>query len=157
MNGLIRCARVLLAGALVETMMAGTAVAASGRTVYVDHHGTASAARIKGKCGKPNFATIRAAVHDVSVVHVVVCAGTYSEQVAVTRGVTLDGRPGAVIQAPACDGIETASGATDNTAKQNTVHGNGGTDILDANGVPLVNAYSGNTCDTSNPAGLCRR
>jgi parallel beta-helix repeat protein len=100
MNGLTRCAGVLVAAALVETMMAGTAVAASGRTVYVDHHGAASAAA-KGKCGKPNFATIRAAVRDVSVAHVVVCPGIYSEQVAVGRGVALDGRPGAVIQAPA--------------------------------------------------------
>ena len=53
------------------------------------------------------------------------------------------------------DGIHLHAGATGNTVRGNRAHGNGGTDIFDGNGAPLVNTYSGNTCGTSNPSGLC--
>jgi parallel beta-helix repeat protein len=39
-------------------------------------------------------------VNDLSARRVVVCRGTYTEQVTVERSLTLEGRPGAVIQAP---------------------------------------------------------
>ena len=90
----------LLMAALVGTLTPGVAAAASGRTVYVDDNGTASASA-KGACGKPNFSTIQAAVNDVSTTTIVVCKGMYSEQVAVTRSLSLGGRAGATIQAPA--------------------------------------------------------
>jgi len=53
------------------------------------------------------------------------------------------------------NGITIGAGAITNTVKENKLSGNGGVDILDANGTPLVNTYADNTCDTSNPNGLC--
>lgn len=73
--------------------------AAGNRTVYVDDTGTANVSQ-RGKCGRPNYATIQAAVDDVSDSRIVVCEGTYTEQVTVTRSLTLEGRSGAVIQGP---------------------------------------------------------
>ena len=69
------------------------------RTVYVDDNGTVSASA-KGASGKPNFSRIQAAVDDVPATTIVVCKGTYSEQVAVTGSLSLVGRASARIQAP---------------------------------------------------------
>ena len=95
-----RATGALLMAALVGTLTPGVAAGASGRTVYVDDNGTASASA-KGACGKPNFSRIQAAVDDVSATTIAVCKGTYSEQVKVTRSLSLEGRAGATIQAPA--------------------------------------------------------
>jgi parallel beta-helix repeat protein len=100
MNAVRRWAGVLLAALLASLAVPGPTYAASGRTVYVDDNGVANAVG-KGKCGRPNYSTIQAAVDDLSVGRVVVCKGTYVEQVAVTRSLTLEGRSGAVIEAPA--------------------------------------------------------
>jgi parallel beta-helix repeat protein len=94
-----RCASAWLL-ALLLGLLVPSAVLAAGRTVYVDDTGAANPAR-KGSCGKPNYASIQAAVNDLSATRVVVCAGTYVEQVTVERSLTLEGRAGAVIQAPA--------------------------------------------------------
>jgi parallel beta-helix repeat protein len=100
MNVARRWACALLAALVVSLLMPGAALAANGRTVYVDDDGTPNAAG-SGKCGRPNYASIQAAVNDLSARRVVVCKGTYIEQVTVERDLTLEGRPGAVIQAPA--------------------------------------------------------
>src|SRR3954470_18561247 len=93
-----------LAIALLVALVGGLAPAASSAqassTVYVDDTGAANPAR-SGQCGRPNYATIQAAVDDLSARRIVVCPGTYAEQVAVTRSISLEGRSGAVIQAPA--------------------------------------------------------
>jgi hypothetical protein len=85
---------------LLAWALAPGALFAAGRTVYVDDTGAANPAR-EGRCGRPNYASIQAAVNDPAARRVVVCAGTYVEQVTVERSLTLEGRPGAVIQAPA--------------------------------------------------------
>ena len=100
MNSVRRWAVALLVGLLMGLLVPGAALAASGRTVYVDDNGVADAAG-EGKCGKPNYTTIQAAVNDTSAKRVVVCKGVYVEQVTVERSLTLEGRPGAVIQVPA--------------------------------------------------------
>src|SRR5262245_57123809 len=104
MNCMRRWARwppgALAIALLMGGRVPGAALAASGRTVYVDDNGVANPAG-KGKCGKPNYSTIQAAVNDTSARRVVVCKGTYVEQVTVERDLTLEGRSGAVIQAPA--------------------------------------------------------
>ncbi|MBC8076471.1 MAG: right-handed parallel beta-helix repeat-containing protein, partial [Chloroflexales bacterium] len=100
MNAVQRWAGALLVALLLGALAPGAASAASGRTVYVDDTGAASAAA-KGQCGKPNYSTIQAAVNDLSATRVVVCNGTYTEQVMVERSLTLEGRSGALIQAPA--------------------------------------------------------
>lgn len=100
MNSMRRWAGAALLALLIGVLMPGATLAASDRTVYVDDNGAADAAG-KGKCGKPNYTTIQAAVNDASANRVVVCKGTYVEQVTVERSLTLEGRSGAVIQAPA--------------------------------------------------------
>lgn len=90
---------VLLIAVLVSMLTSGAAFAQASRTVYVDDTGTADAAR-SGRCGRPNYATIQAAVDDVSVARIIVCSGTYTEQIRVARSVILQGRPGALIQGP---------------------------------------------------------
>jgi parallel beta-helix repeat protein len=100
MNSVRRWAGAVLITLLMAVLVPGAALAANGRTVYVDDNGIANAAG-KGTCGKPNYTTIQAAVNDTSAERVVVCKGTYVEQVTVERSLTLEGRPGAVIQAPA--------------------------------------------------------
>ena len=100
MNAMRRWAGAALIALLIGVLAPGATLAASDRTVYVDDNGAANAAG-KGKCGKPNYTTIQAAVNDASASHIVVCKGTYVEQVTVERSLTLEGRPGAVIQAPA--------------------------------------------------------
>ncbi len=77
----------------------GTASAASMRTVYVNDDGPTNAAS-KGSCAKPNYATIQAAVDDLTVKRVLVCAGTYTEFVKVERSLTLEAKPGATIRSP---------------------------------------------------------
>lgn len=74
--------------------------AASGRTVYVDDTGTPNPSA-KGACGKPNYASIQAAVDDLSASKVIVCEGVYTETVTVERSLSLEGKSGATIQAPA--------------------------------------------------------
>src|SRR4051812_8188379 len=100
MNSVRRWASALLVALVIGVLVPGAALAASGRTVYVDDNGVANAAGT-GKCGKPNYTTIQAAVNDTSAKHVVVCKGVYVEQVTVERSLTLEGRSGAVIQVPA--------------------------------------------------------
>jgi parallel beta-helix repeat protein len=100
MNALRQWVRALLIALLMGLLLPGAALAASGRTVYVDDNGVVKAAG-KGNCGKPNYTTIQAAVNDTSARRVVVCKGIYVEQVTVERSLTLEGRSGAVIQAPA--------------------------------------------------------
>lgn len=71
-------------------------------TLYVDDTGTASPSR-SGRCGNPNYATIQAAV-DVAAAgtKIVICAGTYVEQVTVDgKSLKLEGRTGATVVAPA--------------------------------------------------------
>ena len=53
------------------------------------------------------------------------------------------------------DGIHIGRVVADNAIEKNRVRDNGGTDIVDLNGEPLVNAYADNRCKTSNPDGLC--
>jgi parallel beta-helix repeat protein len=98
-----RWAGVLLAALLVSLALPGAAYAA-GRTVYVDDNGAPNAAG-KGACGKPNYASVQAAVNDLTAARVVVCAGTYIELVTVERSLTLEGQSGAVIRAPAGDAL----------------------------------------------------
>lgn len=104
MNSMQRWAAVLLIALLIGALAPSSVLAASGRTVYVDDNGTANPAG-KGKCGKPNYAAIQAAVNDASAGRVVVCKGVYVEIVTVERSLTLEGQSGAVIQAPAGDAI----------------------------------------------------
>jgi parallel beta-helix repeat protein len=104
MNTLQRRTGALLVALLLSVLMPGAALAASGRTVYVDDTGQTSAAT-SGRCGRPNYATIQAAVNDTSAGRVVVCKGIYVEIVTVERSLTLEGRSGAVIQAPAGDAV----------------------------------------------------
>lgn len=100
MNALRRWAQALLIALLMGGLVPGAALAASGRTVYVDDNGAANPAGT-GRCGKPNYSTIQAAVNDTSATRAVVCKGTYVEQVTVERSLTLEGQAGAVIKAPA--------------------------------------------------------
>src|SRR5262245_21375300 len=99
-----RWAVVLLTALLMGVLVPSSVLGASGRSVYVDDNGAANPAG-KGKCGKPNYSTIQAAVNDLSVGRVVVCKGIYVEIVTVERSLTLEGRSGAVIQAPAGDAL----------------------------------------------------
>ena len=89
---------------LVSVLVPGTVRAQDNRKVYVDDTGIPKATG-SGQCGRPNYATIQAAVNDLSASRVVVCKGTYVEQVTVERSLTLEGQSGAVIQAPAGDAI----------------------------------------------------
>jgi parallel beta-helix repeat protein len=100
MKSVRRWVAALLTALLIGVPVPDAARAASGRTVYVDDTGTANAAG-KGTCGKPNYTTIQAAVNDTSARRIVVCKGSYVEQVTVERSLTLEGRAGAVIKAPA--------------------------------------------------------
>ncbi len=74
-------------------------LAQTSRTVYVDDSGTPVASR-SGACGSPNYALLQQAVDDLSATRVIVCKGTYVEQVAVARSLTIEGRSGAVLQSP---------------------------------------------------------
>ena len=100
MDTLRRLVLVALVALLAGIALPGAASAAGTRTVYVDDNGTPNAAG-KGACGKPNYASIQAAVNDLTAKRVVVCKGTYAEQITVGRSLSLEGRSGAVIAAPA--------------------------------------------------------
>ena len=91
---------VLFIVVLVSVLAPGAVLAQGSRTVYVDDTGPADPSG-RGSCGHPHYATIQAAVDDMSAARIIVCRGTYTEQVAVSRSVVLEGRSGAVIQAPA--------------------------------------------------------
>src|SRR3954468_18906547 len=97
MNRILRAVCVMTLVAFTSALVPCVALAQASRTVYVDDTGMATAAG-SGKCGKPNYASIQAAVNDMSVAHIIVCAGTYAEQVRVSRSLTLEGRSGAVVQ-----------------------------------------------------------
>lgn len=97
-------------------------------TVYVDDTGVANAAR-SGQCGRPNYAQIQAAV-DASPAggKIVVCAGTYVERVTVaSKSLTLEGRSGAIISAPAAgeDPIVTFAGPQTSRIRGFTITGAG--------------------------------
>jgi nitrous oxidase accessory protein NosD len=69
-----------------------------GRAAYVSPDGKAGAA--DRSCGSATFSSVQAAVNDMAAGGTVfVCAGTYDENVTVTKALTLAGRPGAVINA----------------------------------------------------------
>jgi len=90
----------LLASAAAATAMAVPAAAASTApaTVYVSPHGTATAP--DRSCYSAAFQSIQSAVSAVaSGGTVVVCGGTYAEDVAVSRPVSLAGEKHAVINA----------------------------------------------------------
>jgi parallel beta-helix repeat protein len=126
----VRWASVLLAVLLLGVVMPGATHAASSRTVYVDDTGSANASG-KGQCGKPNYTTIQAAVNDASAKRVVVCKGVYVEQVTVERSLTLEGRPGAVIQVPAgeFDAIVLFRGPQTSRVKGFTITGVGSSTV----------------------------
>jgi len=126
MNLMRRCLAAVLSALLIAVLMPDATHAASGRTVYVGDNGTASAAS-KGRCGTPNYTTIQAAVNDTSATRIVVCSGTYVEQVTVERSLTLQGRHGAVIQAPAgeFDAIVVFRGPQTSRIKGFTITGAG--------------------------------
>lgn len=117
---------VVLLGAVLSAAVPGAVLAAGHRTVYVDDTGTANAAK-RGGCGHPNYATIQAAVDDLTASHIIVCSGMYAEQVKVSRNLTLEGRSGAVIQAPAVvntpGAIVTFSGAQESRLRGFTITG----------------------------------
>lgn len=104
MRRIVALAGATLLVAVGMNFWSPAALAATNRTVYVDDTGTPNAAG-KGKCGKPNYSSIQAAVNDLSASTVVVCKGTYVETVTVERSLSLQGQSGAVIQAPAGDAV----------------------------------------------------
>jgi parallel beta-helix repeat protein len=88
------------ATALAVPAMAATSAQASSSdsTVYVSTHGTATAN--DASCGSAAYQSIGAAVSAVAQGgKVVVCAGTYHEDVAVTKTLSLVGESGTVIDA----------------------------------------------------------
>ena len=99
---------LLLAGSLVVA----SGVAASSGTLYVSPSGATGSAGTS--CATAAFSTINAAVTVAAAGDtVVVCAGTYQEDVAVTKALTLSGQ-GATIDATGLDnGVKiTASNVT---------------------------------------------
>ena len=97
--------RTFVLGAAAATALAVPALAAtsaqassSNSTVYVSTHGTATAN--DASCGSAAYKSIGAAVSAAAWGgKVVVCGGTYHEDVAVTKTLSLLGRSGAVIDA----------------------------------------------------------
>ncbi len=97
---------------LTAALMAAPGVAASGTTVYVSPTGASGAAGTS--CATAAYSKINDAVTAASAGDiVVVCAGTYTEDVAVSKALTLSGQ-GATIDATGLDnGIKiTASNVT---------------------------------------------
>jgi parallel beta-helix repeat protein len=90
----------LLGAAALAAQGSGPIGAKASVPVYVDDTGVADPGG-SGACGAPNYTLIQAAVDDLAAAHIIVCAGTYTEQIRVARSATLEGQPGAVIQAPA--------------------------------------------------------
>lgn len=90
---------LILIAVLMGFLAPRATLAQASRTVYVDDNGTPIPAS-RGACGKPNYASIQAAVNDTSATRVVVCKGIYTELIRVERSLTLEGRSGAVLQAP---------------------------------------------------------
>jgi hypothetical protein len=93
-------------GAAVAVAVAGFAVAvpaatvAAAATIYVSPSPVGTP--IGSSCTLPNFNTIQAAVTAGSAGDtIVVCPGTYAEQVSVGKNLTLAGSGNAIIQAPA--------------------------------------------------------
>ena len=85
------CAGVLAAGS--------DALAATGK-LYVSHAPIPASG--KTSCNKPNFNSIGAAVSSGTSLNktVIVCTGTYAEQVTITHALTLQGNTGAVLVPP---------------------------------------------------------
>ena len=106
--GSLGASAVLLAGSLV----AASGVAASGMTLYVSPSGAAGGADTS--CATAAYGTINTAVTAAGAGDTVVaCAGTYTEDVAVSKALTLSGQ-GATIDATKLDnGVKiTASSVT---------------------------------------------
>ncbi|MCL2393974.1 MAG: right-handed parallel beta-helix repeat-containing protein [Acidimicrobiaceae bacterium] len=88
--------------ASVPLLMVGTASASPGQgwgsAVYVSPSGAAGARGLS--CGSAAFSSIQAAV-EAAPVHgtVIVCPGTYTGSVTLDKSLSLEGRPGAVIDA----------------------------------------------------------
>jgi len=96
--------RVRLGGVVLMILLVSVLpqAALAARTLYVDDTGTANVSR-SGRCGKPNYATIQEAVDAAAAgTKIVICAGTYVEQVTVDgKSLKLEGRTGATVVAPA--------------------------------------------------------
>lgn len=101
----MRFAQWALAAAFATTVAltglgAGSVQAGGSKTVYVDHKGVPNPLDRAATCGKPNYKTIQAAVNDPTANRIIVCPGTYTEQVTVARSVILEGKSSPVIQSP---------------------------------------------------------
>lgn len=96
--GAMRVAAVLAVTGLATVVGAAPAGAGAPGTVYVSPSGSASA---KGNaCPHATFSSIQAAIEAAPAGGtVVICSGTYPGLVTVDRQVTLQGKPGAVIDA----------------------------------------------------------
>jgi hypothetical protein len=86
--------------ALAEAGAVGTALAAQPQTLYVSHGG--SMTNSGRNCDSAQYSSVQAAVNSAASGATVYLCGTqtYSEEVIVTRSVTLTGDPGASITAP---------------------------------------------------------
>lgn len=133
---------LLMALLLCATLHPGMSFAQSHRKVYVDDTGTANATG-KGRCGQPNYATIQAAIDDPSASRIIVCKGIYTGQLTINRSVSLEGRSGAVIQAPAAmlasGAIVSFSGAQQSVIKGFTITGANTSDEHLGAGISVTN------------------